>query len=137
MSEKISTTRGRHAKPLPNPGLIIKATVQFLGMFMPETLARRVVSIVLIAIGTTNGRITEVMGLSDRSIWRLKSLFRIYQSRSFRPFSCQKCRKNLEVALLVLRFFLQFWRENCSKISRSLDPKQALRRYTSCARKMF
>jgi transposase len=41
-------------------------------MFMPDTLAIRVVSVVLIAIGVTNARITEITGMSDRSIWRLK-----------------------------------------------------------------
>jgi transposase len=39
---------------------------------MPETLAIRVVSAALIAIGTGNERITEITGLSERSIWRLK-----------------------------------------------------------------
>jgi transposase len=73
MNEKVTTTRGRPAKPLPNPSIIIKAVVQFLQMFMPEVLARRVVSVVLIAIGTANDRITEATGLSDRSIWRLKN----------------------------------------------------------------
>jgi len=72
MDERISMTRGRPAKPLPNPSLIIKVVVQFLQMFMPETLAKRVVGIILIAIGTTNDRISETTGLSDRSIWRLK-----------------------------------------------------------------
>jgi len=73
MNEKITATRGRPAKPLPNPSLIIIAVVQFLQMFMPETLARRVVGIVLIAIGTAHDLITEATGLSDRSIWRLKN----------------------------------------------------------------
>jgi transposase len=72
MDEKIATTRGRPAKPLPNPSLIIKAVVHFLMMFMPEVLAKRVVSVVLVAVGTSNDRITEITGLSDRSIWRLK-----------------------------------------------------------------
>jgi len=73
MNEGIKPTRGRPAKPLPNPSLIIKAIVQFLQMFMPETLARRVVGVVLIAIGVANDRINEATGLSDRSIWRLKN----------------------------------------------------------------
>ena len=73
MNEKISTKRGRPAKPLPNPGLIIKVVLQFLQMFMPEVLAKRVVGVVLIAMGTMHGRITEVTGLSDRSLWRLKN----------------------------------------------------------------
>ena len=76
MTEKRNTTRGRPAKPLPNPSLIIKAVVQFLKMFMPEVLARRIVSVVLIAAGIANERITEVTGLSDRSIWRLKNTIR-------------------------------------------------------------
>ena len=76
MNERIATTRGRPAKPLPDPSLIIKAVVQFLQMFMPETLARRVVGVVLIAIGATNDRIIEATGLSDRSIWRLKNIIK-------------------------------------------------------------
>jgi len=40
---------------------------------MPETLAKRVVGVILIALGITNNCITELTGLSDRSIWRLKS----------------------------------------------------------------
>ena len=73
MNERIASTRGRPAKSLPNPGLIIKVVFQFLQMFMPEVLAKRVVSVVLIAIGTANDRITEITGVSDRSIWRLKN----------------------------------------------------------------
>ena len=74
MNEKPNATRGRPAKPLPDPSLIINAVVRFLQMFMPEVLARRIVSVVLIAAGIANDRITEVTGLSDRSIWRLKSI---------------------------------------------------------------
>ena len=73
MTEKKSSTRGRPAKPLPDPDLILKVVFQFLQMFMPEVLAKRVVSVILIALGIENNRITELTGLSDRSIWRLKS----------------------------------------------------------------
>jgi transposase len=72
MNEKYTTTRGRPAKPLPDPSLIIKAVVHFLQMFMSETLSKRIVSVVLIAIGTQNDRISELTGMSDRSIWRVK-----------------------------------------------------------------
>lgn len=72
MNEKISKTRGRPAKPLPAPSLIISAVLQFLQMFMPETLVKRVVGVVLIANGTPNDRITELTGMSERSIWRAK-----------------------------------------------------------------
>ena len=73
MTDKIKSTRGRPAKPLPNSSLILKIVFQFLQMFMPEVLAKRVVSVILIALGIANNRITELTGLSDRSIWRLKS----------------------------------------------------------------
>ena len=72
MNERNKTTRGRPAKPLPDQSLIIKAVVHFLQMFMPETLAKRIVSVVLISIGIPNDRITELTGMSERSIWRVK-----------------------------------------------------------------
>jgi len=72
MSERCTITRGRPAKSLPTPRLIIEAVVQFLQMFMPETLVKRVVGVVLIAVGTSNDRITELTGMSDRSIWRVR-----------------------------------------------------------------
>lgn len=72
MMEKHTATRGRRAKPIPSPSLIMKAIIRFLRMFMTETLAKRVVSLMLIAVGLPNARITEATGLSDRSIWALK-----------------------------------------------------------------
>ena len=72
MNERGCKTRGRPAKPLPDPNLIIKAVVQFLQMFMPETLAKRVVGIVLVSVGLKNNRITELTGMSDSSIWRAR-----------------------------------------------------------------
>jgi len=72
MDEKYKTTRGRPAKPLPDPNLIIIAVVKFLQMFIPETLAKRIVGIVLIAVGTTNEQIIKLTGMSERSIWRAK-----------------------------------------------------------------
>ena len=72
MNEKCATTRGRPAKPLPNPGLIMKAVFQFLQLFMPETLAKRIVCLVLIAVGIPNDRIIESTGISERSIWKFK-----------------------------------------------------------------
>ena len=86
-------TRGRPAKPIPNPSLITNAIVQFLRIFMTETLAKRVVGLALIAVGIQHERIVELSGMSDRSIWNLKravntgemdSLFAI-KRRSGRP----------------------------------------------------
>jgi transposase len=72
MDEKRTTVRGRPAKPISNPNLIIKTIIGFLQLFMTETLAKRVVGMVLIAVGIPNSHITEATGLSDRSIWNLK-----------------------------------------------------------------
>ena len=76
MNEKRDATRGRPAKPLPDASFITKAIVQFMKMFMTETLAKRVVGMVLIAVGISNSHITKIIGLSDRSIWILKKAMR-------------------------------------------------------------
>jgi transposase len=72
MNEKCTATRGRPAKPITNPNLIIKAVIRFLQMVVGEPLAKRIVSVVLITAGIPNVRVTEATGLSDRSLWMLK-----------------------------------------------------------------
>jgi transposase len=72
MEDKNTAARGRPARPITNPSLIIKSVVLFLQMLIGEKLARRLVSIVLVAVGIPNERITEATGLSDRSIWTIK-----------------------------------------------------------------
>jgi len=104
MDEKCTNRRGRPAKPISNPNIIVKAIIRFLQMFMTETLAKRVVSVVLIAAGIPNSRITEVTGMSDRSIWTLKKALRdgnidsifVIGSRSGRPGKA----KGLESAII-------------------------------------
>jgi transposase len=72
MNEVNTTRRGRPGKPITNPDLITKAVLQFLQIFMTETLAKRVLGLILIAVGVPNDRISELIGISDRSIWYLK-----------------------------------------------------------------
>jgi hypothetical protein len=72
MNEKSTAKRGRPAKAIANSSLIIKAVIQFLQMLVGETLAKRIVSLVLITADIPNARITEATGLSDRSLWMLK-----------------------------------------------------------------
>jgi len=67
---------GRPAKPFPSQNTIVKPIIQFLQLFMTATLAKRVVSMVLIAAAVPNARITEATGMSDRSIWALKKSIR-------------------------------------------------------------
>ena len=64
--------RGRPARPISDPSLIVKSVTQFLQMFMPDTLTKRVLGLLLIAVGVPNIRITELTGLKERSIWNLK-----------------------------------------------------------------
>ena len=72
MDKKHTKMRGRPAKPIANPNLITIAIIQFLQVFMSETLAKRIVSMVLIVVSVPNPRITELTGMSDRCIWNLK-----------------------------------------------------------------
>ena len=72
MSKKRIATQKIDVKPIPNSSYITKAIIQFLQIFMTETLAKRIVSMVLITVGIPHTRITVATGLSDRSIWTLK-----------------------------------------------------------------
>ena len=53
---------------MENKREIIKAVMGFLGLFMPETLVKRVMSLILMSIGMTNKGITEATGLCDKSV---------------------------------------------------------------------
>lgn len=46
---------------------IIKKVIEYLQLFIPITLAKRLVAIVLLAAGTPTPRVTELTGLCDRS----------------------------------------------------------------------
>ena len=51
---------------------IIETIIRFLKMFLTDTLAKRIVSMILIAIGIKDDRVAAVVGLSERSIWALR-----------------------------------------------------------------
>jgi len=104
MNEGKTKTRGRPAKPLQSPSFVAKAIIEFLQIFMIETLARRVVGLALIIAGVPNERIIELTGMSDRSIWNLKkavndgeidNLF-VIRNRSGRPGKA----KDIESAII-------------------------------------
>jgi hypothetical protein len=48
--------------------LLNKSIIGFLRNVMTETPAKRIVSMVLIAAGISNGRVTELTGLCGRSV---------------------------------------------------------------------
>ena len=51
---------------------IMGAVMNFLKHFMPETLVKRILSIVLICAGLENSRVTELTGYCDRSVRGLR-----------------------------------------------------------------
>jgi len=51
---------------------VIKKVMNFMKIFMTETLVKRIVSMLLISLGTPNKRVTELTGLCDRSVRALK-----------------------------------------------------------------
>ena len=76
MSEKSKKRRGRPSKPVPPAAAIMNAVILFLCKFMPETLAKRVVCMILIALQTPHEEVIELTGKSDRSIRVLKAALR-------------------------------------------------------------
>jgi transposase len=51
---------------------IAETIVQCLQMFLTDTLAKRIVSMLLIAIGIKDDKVAATVGLSERSIWTLR-----------------------------------------------------------------
>jgi len=56
----------------PDASRIIVIVMSFLQLFVCETIAKRIVSVVLIAVGVPNAHITELTGLCDKSVRTLK-----------------------------------------------------------------
>ena len=50
----------------------ISRIISFLQMSMTETLAKRIVSMILLAVGTPNIEVTELTGLCNRSVRELR-----------------------------------------------------------------
>ena len=55
-----------------NAKQIIEKVIKLLQIMMCETLAVRLVSMVLLSVGMENSRVTELTGLCDRSVRALK-----------------------------------------------------------------
>jgi transposase len=51
---------------------IVATIVQFLQVFLTDTLAKRIVGMILIAIGIKDDKVAAAVGLSERSIWTLR-----------------------------------------------------------------
>ena len=55
-----------------NAADILKQVIEFLQLFLSETLAKRLVALILLAIGVPVVDAVELSGLSERSLWSLK-----------------------------------------------------------------
>ena len=69
MNDKIET----YCNENNNSDVIMKAVISFLAIFMPITLVKRVLSLVLIAAGMDNKNINSLTGYGESTIRKLKS----------------------------------------------------------------
>ena len=67
----MATTNGsRNTNPYgksKNGIVIVRKIIEFLQQFMPKTLAKRVVAMVLLSVGLPTSYVTDLTGLCDRS----------------------------------------------------------------------
>ena len=55
---------------------IIQGVIHFLNLFLPVTLAKRAAAMILIAVGASDERVTELSGLCNRSVRALRKALR-------------------------------------------------------------
>ena len=85
LSGEIVPTRGRKVKNKPDTGEtkeapirsadavpVINKVLAFLKLFVCETLAKRIVGMVLVAVGVPDDRVAELLGLCDKSVKALR-----------------------------------------------------------------
>ena len=69
MNNKIETSSNENN----HSDVIMEAVISFLAIFMPITLVKRVLSLVLIAAGIDNKNINRLTGYGESTIRKLKS----------------------------------------------------------------
>ena len=62
----------RNSETSDNVGRVVRSVINFLQLFVPLTLAKRAVSMLLLAVGVPNDRVTALTGLCERSVRSLK-----------------------------------------------------------------
>ena len=68
MSVNKDKSKNSYVKNEGDSQACVKAVIGFLQLFMPETTAKKLVCAILIAAGMSVSRITELVGMSDRSV---------------------------------------------------------------------
>jgi len=104
-TETVGATRGAKVKKLDigAAGQTISRIIAFLRIFMPETVARRIMSTVLLAVGIPDARVVELTGMSDRSVRDLRKKLRDGASDDdlFKASGGGRARKLKDVEKLV------------------------------------
>ena len=71
--DKRSITLQEDAKKLAIEHVkIINVIIKFLKMFLTDTVARRIVCIILITVGIKDNKVATTAGLSERSVWTIR-----------------------------------------------------------------
>ncbi len=76
---KRDTEEGHHILEIKFPenvADIIRQVIEFLQLFVPVTLAKRLVAMILLAIGMPVRDAVELTGLCEKSMWTLKKQLR-------------------------------------------------------------
>ena len=76
--------------------------IAFLRIFMAETVARRITSVVLLAVGVPDMRVAELTRMSDRSVRDLRKKLRDGDDDLFRASGGGRERKMVDVEKLVV-----------------------------------
>ena len=63
-----NTSKNSYVKNDSDTGACIEVVMSFLQVFIPETTARKLICVILIAAGMSVSRISKLVGLSDRSV---------------------------------------------------------------------
>jgi hypothetical protein len=73
---------------------IFEMILQFLQMLLPITLAKRVLSMALIAAGVPDSRVTELTGLCDRSVRALRKSLQAPDASNLFSLGGKRGKKN-------------------------------------------
>ena len=72
MQRKYTTPKEDAVLLMANLNQTTKTIIRFLQMFLTDTLAKRIVGMILIAVGIKDDQVAEATGMSMRSIWTLR-----------------------------------------------------------------
>ena len=72
MKESNKEIRNKETTENNNTVKVITVIINFLQLFIPITIAKRLVSMILISVGVPNSEITEITGLCDKSVRTLR-----------------------------------------------------------------